>query len=97
MWFCSSLSDQSVNDSHSSAVEQWTVHHEFANIASASTFFFDGKWGIINLDLFYMLFFVWELWFIGYLLLHIVPPQNHILHTPQISFLDSIEKHYLLF
>lgn len=60
MLFCFSLSDQSINYSHSSAVEKWTVHHEFANIASAITFFFDSKWGIINLDLFFVCCFLFE-------------------------------------
>lgn len=87
MLFCFSLSDQSINYSHSSAGEKWTEHHEFANIASAITFFFDIKWGIINLDLF--LYAAFRLKSMIHWIIHAVPLQNHILQSKQISSLDS--------
>lgn len=87
MLFCFSLSDQSINYSHLSAVEKWTELHEFANIASAITFFFDSKWSIINLDLF--LYAAFCLKSMIHWIIHAVPLQNHILQSKQISSSDS--------
>lgn len=97
MLSCSSLSDQSINDSHSSAVEKWTVHHEFANTASASVFFFDSKWGVINLDLFLYASFCLERmihWLFA--TTHCSSTESHSTVTTNL-FLGFNKKHYLLF